>query len=456
MNHSPWLDELDKSRPAKKLAEDLRTDVVIIGGGIAGMTTAYYVLKMTDKKVTLLEGGLLAHGATGHNAGQVVSDFEKPFGEIVAEFGQKMALEGRGDIERAWGSLEELIADAKLQVPFNKFIGYTGYSTLEQVLEVLEIDEMSTDLGLAREQMMISEDSPFLKKIPKNFDKFYTVTPQKDILNYIDTPNTKYWAVGGMLKGCLNSALLVEQLAQYLLKTYADRLMIFEHSIVNKVVVGKNKGAVLLGDLLVLADKVVMCTNGIDKIQIVNLEGEKIAERYHDDIVMVQGYMVGYKEISDKSPGAFAYFEEHGHEGRPDFFYLTRRPFLKFNNPRANLVCIGGPEITISDFAMRSKGEVFSMRAQKLIGGFINDNLNRDMNENIELKYTWNGSMGYTKNGMRIIGADPANANLLYNLGCNGIGILPSIFGAQKIGGIVMGKKFEPSIFDPKFNKEKA
>jgi glycine/D-amino acid oxidase-like deaminating enzyme len=58
--------------------------------------------------------------------------------------------------------------------------------------------------------------------------------------------------------------------------------------------------------------------------------------------------------------------------------------------------------------------------------------------------------MGYTPNLVRLIGTEPRNPVLMYNLGCNGIGILPSLYGAQRIADIVSQKDIEVSIFDPK------
>src|SRR5687767_9171150 len=101
-NNSPWIHQLDHSREQKRLGEDAVTDVAIVGAGIAGVSTAFYLLKHTDKQVLLLEGYKLAHGATGHNAGQMVTYFERPFKEIVAEFGLEEAIEGQKSIDGAW------------------------------------------------------------------------------------------------------------------------------------------------------------------------------------------------------------------------------------------------------------------------------------------------------------------------------------------------------------------
>ena len=51
---------------------------------------------------------------------------------------------------------------------------------------------------------------------------------------------------------------------------------------------------------------------------------------------------------------------------------------------------------------------------------------------------------------MRQVGAEPRNPVLLYNLGCNGVGLLPSIHGGQRVARIVAGERLAPSLFDPR------
>src|SRR5215207_4205037 len=51
-------------RTFPRLAEDLRTDVAVIGGGIAGITTAY-LLALEGRWVVVLEDGAVGGGETG-------------------------------------------------------------------------------------------------------------------------------------------------------------------------------------------------------------------------------------------------------------------------------------------------------------------------------------------------------------------------------------------------------
>jgi len=57
--------------------------------------------------------------------------------------------------------------------------------------------------------------------------------------------------------------------------------------------------------------------------------------------------------------------------------------------------------------------------------------------------------MGYTAGMVRLIGAHPRYPGLLYNLGCNGVGFLPSIRGGERISRLLAGETLAPSIFDP-------
>ena len=66
--HGWWLHEAGGAEPAAPAAGDLSADVVIVGGGYAGMWTAWNLLDR-GASVVLLEADVCGHGPSGRNGG---------------------------------------------------------------------------------------------------------------------------------------------------------------------------------------------------------------------------------------------------------------------------------------------------------------------------------------------------------------------------------------------------
>lgn len=97
----------------------------------------------------MVEAGKIAHGATGHNAGQLVSYFEQPFSKLVKKFGLKMASEGQLAIESAWTLLDEIFRETQLHTPISIFTGYAAGRDIEEVLVHIRNNSFRLKAGLA-------------------------------------------------------------------------------------------------------------------------------------------------------------------------------------------------------------------------------------------------------------------------------------------------------------------
>ena len=165
-NKSPWLHQLNITREINTLKNDTHTDVVIIGAGIAGVATAFFTLTHTDKNVILVESDRVAHGATGHNAGQATSYFERELHELVSVFGLEKTVEGQRAIEEdAWKLLDEMYSKANLDVPTARFTGFTGLTEQSHVHEALENNRYRKEGGINLEKLVIADDAPYLDTI---------------------------------------------------------------------------------------------------------------------------------------------------------------------------------------------------------------------------------------------------------------------------------------------------
>lgn len=445
-NKSPWLTQLRKDRVHFKLEQDIKTDIAIMGAGIAGISTAFFLLKYTDKNVVILEKNKLAHGATGHNAGQVVSYFERGFASLVDGFGLELASRGQKDIEDAWNLLDEMYTDARMDINFSRFLGHAGLSSLEQVLLHLKNNSLRKMGGLDTERIWISDDAPFLSSIPTEYKDLYTLTPHKEILELLETEDKSFVAVLSYQKGCVNSALFCQEVLLYLIEKYGDRFHLYEKTLISKVVL-KGDYAILDAESNTVESKnIILCTNGFEGFHILNEGGLDIDTKFHHLVKGTIGYMSGYLEPMDKNPIAISYFTNPDATTDDPYFYLTRRNYEMDKN--YNLISIGGPEVDIEDGTFYSRKKEFPEEMIKMIDNFVKSVYDTKPNKEIDYVYTWHGLMGYTKNGIRLIGPEPKNQTLLYNLGCNGVGILPSVYGGKRISEIFLKEKLDKTIFD--------
>jgi glycine/D-amino acid oxidase-like deaminating enzyme len=449
-NHStvsPWLHQMHRTRPLHVLASDQQTDVAIVGGGIAGISTAYFLLKNTNKKVLLVEGSKIAHGATGHNAGQVVAYFEKPFSEIAEEHGIQKAAQAQKDIINTWETLFKIIKDAKIKTPLTVFQGYAGCATVEQLIIHLHNKELREKQGISMETIYVANDKHVLSHISRRYKGHYKVVPHKKILEMLNTNHKHFIAALSTQKGTLNSAMFTEELCGHLLKKHPKRFKVFENAHVKKVELFK-KGAILYSHKKIKTKKAVLCTNGFEHVKIINNFGDAIDKKFHERVQGLVSHMAGYLQPKHYSPEAISYFDSKESDPSATYFYLTRRKYELEKDDHLDLVCIGGPEYSLKEKSEYKKEKKYHPHAERMIKKFLeNDYLLTP--KKLKFNFFWHGLMGYTNTGVRLVGEEPCNNSLLYNLGCNGVGILPSIYGGKRISELISGKKLKPTIFDP-------
>jgi len=447
-NISPWLHQLDTSRASVRLAEDLTTDVTIIGAGIAGISTAFEILEQTHQRVVVLESSKLAHGATGHNAGQLIAHFERGLESIAQEYGIEKAVAAQRAIESGWDILERIYTTARLDIPYFSFIGHTGLTSKGQVLMRLENNRVRVAGGLTPEALRIADTSAFVHTLDAKYQGLYSIVPLHEVQEALETERTDFIAVLSYRKGCLNSALFCQEVLRYLEQKYPDRFSLYEHTPAHKLVLRNHSALIDAGEHVVKTSRVVLCTNGFENIRIFSENGLDIDAKYHHLVSGTQGFMSGYLEQRNKEPIAISYFTDPSTDPENSYYYLTRRPYEYEKGKEHNLICIGGPDIPLEESLPYSRDLEYPDECASMIDQFVKSTYDLDPNKKIEYQFTWHGLMGYTRSGIRMVGPEPKNPVLLYNLGCNGIGILPALYGATKIVRHLSGEDVEISLFD--------
>jgi glycine/D-amino acid oxidase-like deaminating enzyme/nitrite reductase/ring-hydroxylating ferredoxin subunit len=118
-----WIDAYEAKFTAKPLSENMKVDVCIVGGGIAGITSAYLLAK-AGKRVVLLEDGQIGSGETGRTTAHLSSVIDSGFTEIKRIHGlDKLRLAAQSHAE-AINTIERIVREEHIDCEFKRVDGY--------------------------------------------------------------------------------------------------------------------------------------------------------------------------------------------------------------------------------------------------------------------------------------------------------------------------------------------
>jgi glycine/D-amino acid oxidase-like deaminating enzyme len=446
-SRSPWIAQLGADGPPRPLAEDTRADVVIVGAGIAGVATAFFTLRETKQRVLLVERDRVGRGATGRNAGQLTTYFERPLCDIADEFGVEMAAAGQAGFDDAHGLLDLVVAESEASVRVERFSGHMGMFNLHHVLVHLYSNVVRRQGGLRLETCLVSDEADFTSAIPAELNGLYTLAPQARIRELLETRDDRYVAVLSDRKGCANSGLLVQQVLAYLEQRYPERFRFLDHTPVDRVVVGEDRVVVRARDHTVISSQVVLCTNGFVDHLVTDQLGAPIGLAADQRVTGRVGYMTAFVD-HPRPPAAMSYIRNPTIGGDTAYVYVTRRTYDRPEDT-VTLTCMGGPEYPFHEDAYDPNAPF----PGTLLGAM--DQQVRPFAQparppGLPYDFQWHGLMGYNDGGIRVVGAHPRHPGLHYNLGCNGVGFLPSIYGGERVAHLLAGEHLSASIFDPR------
>jgi glycine/D-amino acid oxidase-like deaminating enzyme/nitrite reductase/ring-hydroxylating ferredoxin subunit len=119
---SYWVDSTPETA-YPVLDHDVTVDVAVIGGGIAGVSTALF-LKRAGLKVALVESRQIGHGATGYTTAKVTSQHGLIYDHLTKSFGTEGArLYGEAN-EAAISRMEQLIEEYGIECDWERLPAY--------------------------------------------------------------------------------------------------------------------------------------------------------------------------------------------------------------------------------------------------------------------------------------------------------------------------------------------
>lgn len=144
---SVWSESC-KFRKREALNKDIKTDVLVIGAGIAGILTAY-MLKQKGRDVVLIDAAEIASGNTKNTTAKITSQHDLIYSKLISEFGEEKARQYAKANELAIKKYKEIIEYKRIECDFEEKPAYV-YS-LNEVDVLKEEVEAAKNLGIDAE-----------------------------------------------------------------------------------------------------------------------------------------------------------------------------------------------------------------------------------------------------------------------------------------------------------------
>ncbi|MFV5690364.1 FAD-dependent oxidoreductase [Flavobacterium sp. ZT3R25] len=150
-NLSYWFSSAIKPLTFEKLTHNTDTDILVIGGGIAGLTTAYCLAK-EGRKVILVEDGYIGSGETGRTTAHITCALDNHYFELEKTFDVQTAKLAATSHMAAVEWIANTVKHHKINCHFKRVYGYLFLhpsdtkETLEKEYEATKRAGLNTEL----------------------------------------------------------------------------------------------------------------------------------------------------------------------------------------------------------------------------------------------------------------------------------------------------------------------
>lgn len=381
-----WLinDGLKYAYP--KLLQNAETDTVIIGGGISGALTAYY-LTNAGIACILVDSRTIGLGSTCASTALLQYELDTPLHILKKKVGDEVATRSY----KLCGESIETLIKIMNEINFTEFekTGSLFYSTHH-----------------SEKGFMMKE---FDARKKEGFD--VSLIEQDDLKNEYGLI-AKY-AIRSA-EGCsTNAYALTHALLQHSIK---KGLQVYDRTCVTDIQYKKNTSLTTANGFVIKTKNIINATG----YEVVNFIPKGIADFY-----------CTYAIISEQCP------EEKRHWKNDILIWNTNDPYLYMRLTKDNRIIVGGRDERFSNAFTRES--LLNKKAEQL---------QKDFNKALpavlfKREFAWSGTFGKTKDSLPYIGSFKKTPNTYYALGFGGNGITFSVIAAEILCDILSGKQNE-------------
>ena len=369
-----------------------RTDIAIVGGGFAGMSAAYnLVRRFPGQRIVLLEGARCGYGASGRNGG--FADLGLPGVEYVYESQGPEAAREYYDATRL--GLEQI----------KTFVGEYG---------------VDCELELTGATMLVTEES-HLDALVEEKERLDRMGIKSDLMDKAETRRKIHSErfIAGLHDpnhAIVNPAKLARGMKRVIEGLGVE---VSERSRVMRMDPGPTVRLVT-EFAEVTADKVVIALNGY---------APQIG-LFNDRILPVSGYMAATEPLSETR------MKSIGWEGRAGL-WDTRPEFMYLRLTADNRIVFGGEGGMIFYNSSPSTGN-YQPVIEELYRSLL---LSFPQLEGVRFTHAWGGTLGITEDGMPSIGTLGDAENIFHAVAFNGEGVVMTQLAGRIVTELMAGEE---------------
>jgi glycine/D-amino acid oxidase-like deaminating enzyme len=371
----------------KKLTQSITIDVAIIGGGISGALSAYYLTR-AGVPCVLVDARTIGLGSTCASTSLLQYELDTPLHQLTEQIGEQKATKAYQLCGTAIYKLQQLM----------KEIGYQEYE--------------------ARKSLFFSTHKNEKQFMEKEFAARKKAGFQ---LSLLDEPGLKKefglkakYALLSELGTSINAYALTHHIFQYCIK---KGLQVYDRTCIKNINYDNAQPTLTTAEGCSIKARYIINATGFE---VVNFIPKKIVDFY-----------CTYAIISEHQAEHECLWKDRV------MMWNTDDPYLYMGLTKDNRILIGGRDERFSNSVTR---ELYLDRKATL--------LEKDFKKiypqiSFKREFEWCGTFGKTKDALPYIGAYAKTPNTYYALGFGGNGITFSVIAAEIITALIKGQKHE-------------
>jgi glycine/D-amino acid oxidase-like deaminating enzyme len=368
-----------------KLERDIKTDVLVLGGGISGALTAHYLIK-EGIDCTLIDARSIGLGSTCASTSLLLYEIDTSLHQLIKKVGEKNAVRSYKLGTSAITKLEGIATEVRVEdFEMKKSLYYAAYK----------------------------KDIPFLKEEFEARKKFGFKVKWLDEDQVFE--QFGFLCPGGILSdvaAATDTYLLTHRLLQYNLN---KGLKVYDRTPVVSIKHNRLNVQLKTQEKFVITAKKLVYATGYEVIDFISKPIVKLTSTY---------------AIASEA------FNSPVKLGKRDvLLWNTAKPYLYLRPTNDNRIIVGGRDEEFFTHIKRDK--LIPRKSKQLQKDFIN------IFPSIPFKteFSWAGIFGSTKDGLPYIGAYGNLTNSFFALGFGGNGITFSQVAGEIIASLIKGKR---------------